>query len=410
MRIAPVLADSPARVLISGFMSHGATHLCAFCNCRKDMLGVIDSSEWTPRTGEQVREQATRWQQADTLAEHEYLEKTNGVRWTSLHRLPYWDPVKHVVLGFMHNWLEGILEDQLRILWGIGRDKAHEDRAKEAGTEDDADEQWDETDVAESGSELEELSRESSEHGGQSSQTLTRLRPRSDRSSTPTGSIPRDTDITMSSGSSTPTISSSSQPIGSPPPSEEGDASDPDDESYLTVPLIFNMPDANIAAIRQCIRDVTLPTWVGRPPVNLGEASHGKLKANDYLVLFSFILPLVVPEFWHRPEKSEADQLHLQSFEDLVICTNIVCSFKTSNADADLYTLCYKEYRRSLPRLYPFWDPKPNDHYAMHNSEFLKYWGPLPALSEFPGERLIGMLQDVNTNNKLRKINCYGVG
>ncbi len=62
---------------------------------------------------------------------------------------------------------EGILEDQLRILWGIGRDKAHKDRAKEAeGTEHDAYEQWDESDVAESESELEELSRESSEHGG----------------------------------------------------------------------------------------------------------------------------------------------------------------------------------------------------------------------------------------------------
>ncbi len=123
------------------------------------MLGVIDSSEWTLRTGEQVREQAARWKHADTLAEREHLEKTNGVRWTSLHRLPYWDPVKHVVLGFMHNWLEGILEDQLRILWGIGWDKVHEDRAKEAeGTEHDAYEQWDESDVAESESELEELS------------------------------------------------------------------------------------------------------------------------------------------------------------------------------------------------------------------------------------------------------------
>ncbi len=95
----------------------------------------------------------------------------------------------------------------------------------------------------------------------------------------------------MSSGSSTLTASSSSQPIVSPLLLKRVMHSDQDDESYLIVPLIFNMPAAIIAAIRQCIRNVTLPTWVGRPPVNLGEASHGKLKANDYLVLFSFSTP-----------------------------------------------------------------------------------------------------------------------
>ncbi len=40
----------------------------------------------------------------------------------SLHRLSYWDPVKHVMLGYMHNWLEGVLMQHLRVLWGIGRD------------------------------------------------------------------------------------------------------------------------------------------------------------------------------------------------------------------------------------------------------------------------------------------------
>ncbi|KZV59036.1 hypothetical protein PENSPDRAFT_672638 [Peniophora sp. CONT] len=31
-----------------------------------------------------------------------------------------WDPVAHVLLGYMQNWLEGILQHQLRDLWGIG--------------------------------------------------------------------------------------------------------------------------------------------------------------------------------------------------------------------------------------------------------------------------------------------------
>jgi len=37
-----------------------------------------------------------------------------------MHDLQYCDPVMHVLLGLMHNWLEGILAHQLHTLWGIG--------------------------------------------------------------------------------------------------------------------------------------------------------------------------------------------------------------------------------------------------------------------------------------------------
>ncbi|KAK7058235.1 hypothetical protein R3P38DRAFT_2496785 [Favolaschia claudopus] len=40
----------------------------------------------------------------------------------------------------------------------------------------------------------------------------------------------------------------------------------------------------------------------------------------------------------------------------------------------------------------------------MHNEQLLKYWGPLAGLSEFPGERINGMLQKVKTNRHLYDI------
>ncbi len=64
----------------------------------------------------------------------------------------------------MHNWLEGILEHHLRVLWGVGRDKAHEEKVKER----DVDELWSESDISESGSELEELRREVEEFNSRS--------------------------------------------------------------------------------------------------------------------------------------------------------------------------------------------------------------------------------------------------
>ena len=83
----------------------------------------------------------------------------NGVRWSLLHRLPYWDPVKHVVLGFMHNWLEGILQHHLRILWRIGVPE----EVKKTVVELEKDEQWSQVDSQESAKELEGLQEEAEE-------------------------------------------------------------------------------------------------------------------------------------------------------------------------------------------------------------------------------------------------------
>ncbi|EDR03667.1 uncharacterized protein LACBIDRAFT_307102 [Laccaria bicolor S238N-H82] len=60
----------------------------------------------------------------------------------------------------------------------------------------------------------------------------------------------------------------------------------------------FNLTDEELRAICLCIQEVALPTWVARPFTNLGEARHGKLKADVYLVLFTVILPHVLPGLW----------------------------------------------------------------------------------------------------------------
>jgi len=36
----------------------------------------------------------------------------------------------------------------------------------------------------------------------------------------------------------------------------------------------------------------------------------------------------------------------------------------------------------------------------MHNGDLMKYWGPLPVISESFGERMNGMLQGIKTNRR----------
>jgi hypothetical protein len=312
-----------------------------------------------------------------------------------MHRLPYWDPVKHTILGFMHNWIEGVLKNHLRTLWGIGRDEKEEQKLDAV----EIDEQWTESDRSDSASELEDLLREAVEHDAAAAWAMNHFPP--PPSASPSLSPPSTPPSELSSPI-TPTQQSFLSEFHD---SEDYNHRDPD---YIPpLPLEsppFQFTEGQLQAVRGCIRDVTLPTWVQRPPTNLGEPSHGKLKAHEYLTLFICIFPLIIPEFWYSPDSSDLDRRHLECFHHLLSATNIIASFKTSNAQADAYTTHYIHYRAAIQQLFPHFQSKPNHHFAMHNGDKLKYWGPLAALSEFLGERINGMLQDISTNERPSKL------
>jgi len=82
-----------------------------------------------------------------------------------------------------------------------------------------------------------------------------------------------------------------------------------------------------MSRIRSGLAAVTIPSWLERPPTNLGEKSHGKLKADMWRILFTVFLPLILPELWHdasMPDQLDHSKLLLENFHSLVYCTNIV--------------------------------------------------------------------------------------
>ncbi|KIJ92609.1 hypothetical protein K443DRAFT_135242 [Laccaria amethystina LaAM-08-1] len=115
-----------------GFMAHGATLFCSFCLCTADQI-------------EDLNLQSSTLHQA-TKSGRKAQAQSTGVRSTPLHRLPYWDPVKHVLLGYMHNWQEGVLKHQLHTLWAIGPQEGSQNNGQAI----DKEEQWTATDVSES--------------------------------------------------------------------------------------------------------------------------------------------------------------------------------------------------------------------------------------------------------------------
>ncbi|KAJ7264334.1 hypothetical protein C8J57DRAFT_1070034 [Mycena rebaudengoi] len=156
-----------------------------------------------------------------------------------------------------------------------------------------------------------------------------------------------------------------------------------------------------MALIHQGLASVVVPSWIDRPPVNLGEKAHGKLKADNWLVLFTIFFPLILPELWFHSSSPRRDHKLLANFHDLVGATNILCSYAIIPAEADEYTKMYLSYLLSSQSLFPGLTTRPNHHYAMHNGEQMKWWGPLMKLNEFFYESHNGSLQKIKTNNHM---------
>ncbi|EAU88650.2 hypothetical protein CC1G_01023 [Coprinopsis cinerea okayama7 len=334
--VLPVLGDLQGIHKAMGFVAVTSdNNPCSYCTITTDEFDNIDTV-YPSRVGADVVAAAVEWRQATTKTRRKELVGEKGIRWSSLHLLEYRDPVAHTMLGVMHNWYEGVLQHHVRYKWGLGIPSGFQAKQKTVSVD---------------------LAAETDEDS------------RSELS-----------DNSYDSADSTSTVNTDGE---SQPEEAPGRC-------------IFSK--SQLAAIRECIAATSIPSWVDRPPTNLGETSHGKLKADQWLSLFLIFFPLCLPEIWSFPLTQQSEQL-LQNFYQLTTCTIILSAYSTSDEYADSYTSFYKDYRHSSKQLFPHIATRPNHHYAMHNGMLLKFWGPLIQISEFPFERHNGELQRVKTNN-----------
>lgn len=99
----------------SGFIGIGYFCACYKCKCqfasisnnhlKRDFSRFKhdDIQRWIGRTKEGNLASAKAWRNAGSYEERERLEQTHGARWSELHRLEYFDPVRCTVIDLMHN-------------------------------------------------------------------------------------------------------------------------------------------------------------------------------------------------------------------------------------------------------------------------------------------------------------------
>jgi hypothetical protein len=331
-QIVSLVADLPAAREAGGFLSYAATMFCSICLLRRDEKGRLDYWLWPKRVSATVLKQAKSWLRKPTKTKRIEQERKTGVRWCSLHLLLYRDPVNDTILGFMHNWLLGVLEHQLRVLWGIGCDARRTKNLAEFDADDD--DSWTDEEISEAGREEDAqdvVEDEATFDAGafakwreeylQATQSEDEEEEEEEEDeTTPRGTPMPDGDDPMDGSASDGTP----VPESNPPDDADNNKVDGDDDfEDIAVQGSWKFTKDRLEQIHCCIREVSLPTHVTRLPGNLGEPRHGKLKAAQYLTLFSVILPLVLPEMELDDDQTRHEAM-LQSFCDVVGATNLL--------------------------------------------------------------------------------------
>ncbi|MBW0478864.1 hypothetical protein O181_018579 [Austropuccinia psidii MF-1] len=159
-----------------------------------------------------------------------------------------------------------------------------------------------------------------------------------------------------------------------------------------------------VQEFRELMQGVTMPTGATRLPLNLGAARHGCLKASQWLSLFTLVIPLIIPRMYitkRSIDMKSSQAKFLQNTGDLIQCTRIVFAKVCREGHAAHFFHAYNRYTLLAREVFNNPNVKPNHHYALHIPEQMKLWGPLMGVAEFSGERMIGLLQKVKTNQKI---------
>lgn len=158
--------------------------------------------------------------------------------------------------------------------------------------------------------------------------------------------------------------------------------------------------------IREDIQNMITPSWLTSVPVNLGCASHGKLKADQWRVLGTTYLPITLIRLWGtKSTPLDARQARCRQLLHITIAMLSAVVLATSRKATVANAYCYRDlivvYMKGLLDLFPDYKCRPNLHMSLHLYQFILDFGPPHGWWTFPFERLIGLLERMPHNGKI---------
>jgi hypothetical protein len=375
----PIHGDVPAMKKVAGFTSHSSTNFCSLCHITRDEYhSEFPAPKCTCRTSVEVKVQALEWQQATTAKEQSDLADSNGVRYTVLHKLPYWESVTFFTVDIMHNIFLGIFKDfstkYLRVPAAGKSLAAQKEKMKFSNREYNTPLQPPPTSRPRTEAETSDMQPPppQSHHSHD-----TRSAAASDLHNLPS-----------SSGGSDRTIKGKRRAIveKAPPPPPRVPAIIP-----LVTPYELDL-------LQHCLQDAIAPSWTTRPQRNFGMASAGTPKAADWHYLFKVYIVLAWVPHFHSGEAGSTSSKILDCLLQLIQIGNICTLRSFKRGDGEKLTKLVEQHQASLGDGWPHIMKKPNLHFAEHIGPISTLLGPPAYMASWAGERVIGSLVGAQKN------------
>jgi hypothetical protein len=122
--IAAVVSDTPAARQASALANHNSHFYCSVCLCyHLATRGSTNYNDWRPRDRNQMQQDAEAWRDANGSDRIKKFQ-ANGIRWSELWRLPYWDPTRQLVVDPMHCLFLGLAQHHVRDLLQLSSEAA----------------------------------------------------------------------------------------------------------------------------------------------------------------------------------------------------------------------------------------------------------------------------------------------
>jgi hypothetical protein len=399
--LGPIVCDLPAIRKVLGMAGHSSDkNMCSFCRVTKKRIDRVDLDRMHPRKARVLRRQASNWNSATTLKERKEIFATYGVRYSILFELPYFDPLSNAIVEPMHNIFLGLLKHHGQALFGLKSSEINP--AKNA--------------CSDSESSSESDSPEGSENSPEGSEIASSEARSCKEGNTDCEGKQNDTEgiqdfletfqnLHLSSDSERESTQSelSVSEAGS---SHHRRSAHIDCEIPTEINPLgarFFAKDKYLRILREVNTEFTLPSWIGRVPSTIGSAKGGKLKADEWVILFEIIM---IPTLIRILHENSGDPFQIDVFKNLLhlsSITNIVRRLEITDDDIEALHVHLKAYRQGLLELFPSFSTKPNHHYALHLPDCLLQVGPAPQWTAWSFERLNGSLASIPTNNHLGK-------
>lgn len=336
---------------------------------------------------------------------------TYGIRWSELCRLRYWDPTKFVVIEGMHNLFLGLAQYHMRkVLGGDAAEDGKETkpiRMADAGEIERAREIW--SKGFQTASHLQSLNKPGLQALCQEHDIMVVAA---------VGKKVQRRDLVNA-------LLDATKPQNQPIPSTDIDPGELMPEMVEdnigcqrerpTGPTLVDEQERKLGTrewrqLRKTVVQTRRPLWQESPPPDMGSKSRGKWKADQWRTAFEFDLPVALVLMWASdlPKSASWDKAgQLQIVESTVLLATALrwaTSNRTSKRHAEEYMKNMRAYLLILRQLFPDKKLMTNHHNALYLGEMLLRFGPARGWWMFPFERVIGLLQKFNMNNKIGEI------